>query len=133
MSVFLFFIREQRQVTVKGWGEWWKEGEGVAFQWESWRKEMGVESAFEGERLSLCLKKKTIVKGKCRASGGRALWKGKAWVSGYYALLLLLLLLFLLTWKIVWTSKGSVIYIYIYIDDNMICFNYYFQLKWYIF
>ena len=25
------------------------------------------------------------------------------------------------------------IYIYIYIDDNMICFNYYFQLKWYIF
>ena len=129
MSVFLFFIGEQRQVTVKGWGKRWKEGEGVAFQWESWRKEMGVESAFEGERLSLCLKKKTIVKGKCRASGGRALWKGKAWVSGYYALLLLL---FLLTWKNCENFK-SFGYIYIYIDDNMICFNYYFQLKWYIF
>ena len=55
---------------------------------------MGVESAFEGERLSLCLKKKTIVKGKCRASGGRALWKGKARVSGYYVLCIIIIIFF---------------------------------------
>ena len=88
VSVFVFFMGEQRQVIVKGWGKRWKEGEGVAFQWESWRKEMGTESAFEGERLSLiwpslCLKKKTIVKGKDRVSGGRTLWKGKAWVLDF--------------------------------------------------
>ena len=97
-------------VTVKGWGKRWK-GEGVVFQWKSWRKEMGAESAFEGERLSLiwlslCLKKKTIMKGN-----GRALWKGKAWVSGYYVFFFFLILCWC---GKLWKFQKFRLYIYIY-------------------
>ena len=115
----------------KGKWQWWVRGND-----EKKEKELSFNERVEGRRweLSLRLKEKDWVCVWKR----RPLWKGNAEhhevehcererpeyrVIMYYVLLLLF---FLLTWKIVKTSKVLVIYIYIYIDDNMICFNYYF-------